>query len=68
MIVATAGADDPRRAMALTNLGLAHHDAGRIQDAVAARRRALETFTAAYGPDHPYARMALDRLAAARAR
>jgi tetratricopeptide (TPR) repeat protein len=65
MIVATAGADDPRRAMALTNLGLAHHDAGRIQDAVAAQHRALEIFTAAYGADHPYARMALDRLAAA---
>ena len=56
------GPDDPRVAMALTNLGLAELEAGDIAGARAHQQRAHEVLLRAYGPDHCNTRLVVGRL------
>ena len=56
------GPDDPRVAMALTNLGLAELEAGDIPGARAHQQRAYDALLRAYGPDHCNTRLVLERL------
>src|SRR6185437_6402274 len=56
------GLDDPRVAMALTNLGLAELEAGDIGGARAHQQRAYEALLCAYGPDHCNTRLVVGRL------
>ncbi|MFC4071491.1 BTAD domain-containing putative transcriptional regulator [Actinoplanes subglobosus] len=66
------GADDPRVAMALTNLGLDELDAGDVERAVTTQARAAALFVEVYGPRHSSSLIARGRhgtalLAAGRA-
>jgi tetratricopeptide (TPR) repeat protein len=56
------GPDDPRVAMALTNLGLAELEAGDIPGARAHQQRAYDALLRAYGPDHCNTRLVVERL------
>jgi DNA-binding SARP family transcriptional activator len=56
------GADDPRVAMALTNLGLAELEAGDVTGARAHQHQAYETLLRAYGADHCNTRLVAGRL------
>jgi hypothetical protein len=57
------GADDPRVAMALTNLGLAELEAGDVTGARAHQHQAYETLLRAYRADHCNTRLVAGRLA-----
>jgi Tetratricopeptide repeat len=56
------GPDDPRVAMALTNLGLAELEAGDIPGARVHQQRAYDALLRAYGPDHCNTRLVVERL------
>jgi len=62
MLCATLGDSDPRAAMALTNLGLAHLAADELGAAELAQRQAHEILIAAYGPGHPNVQIVEARL------
>ena len=57
----------PYSPAALTNLGIAQQELGRLDEAETTVRRALEIFSRTLGPDHPntqQAMAALDRILA----
>lgn len=56
------GGDHVEQAMPLTNLGLAQLDAGDLDAAEAAQRRAMDLFAAWFGPHHPHTALAARRL------
>jgi tetratricopeptide (TPR) repeat protein len=59
------GHDDSRVGMALTNLGLAHHDAGHREQAAQIQARARAIFLVKLGPRHAHTLLAGRRLAVA---
>ncbi|MFP5283245.1 MAG: FxSxx-COOH system tetratricopeptide repeat protein, partial [Actinomycetes bacterium] len=63
MLARLFGEDDPRLAMALTNLGLAHAALGDVVLAHATQSRALGILSRAYGADHRNTRLVAARLA-----
>lgn len=56
------GADDPRRAMALSNRGLPEAATGDLAAALATQRKAHRLLLTAYGPDHKHTRLVAERL------
>jgi len=56
------GPQDPRFAMALTNLALAELEVGDLESAVANQRRSRAVLVQAYGPDHRHSRLVTVRL------
>ena len=56
------GPDDPRVAMALTNLGLAELEAGDIARGARPPAAGVRGPAAAYGPDHCNTRLVVGRL------
>jgi hypothetical protein len=63
MLCATIGTDDPRTAMALSNLGLAYRDAGNQAESATAQQHAQRVLQIVHGPDHPNTLLIAERLA-----